>query len=405
MNKKFSKLFLVFLAVTIIFLGASLVIVTKEKVDIEDISGDRGYLEDMSIVYQKTKGLFQTNKIRITKDGEKVDYFVKEASREFSLSQEDINNRDIYQLVDERSNVCTNENEIVNISLYNNDSLFSGEEMVAYVEVKNKKSNKIDEYEILVDDKIDADGNSTYKAIPIRYKDNIYLAVMSSIYSEEAYDELSSSTENYYSKSYLSLYKLNLSNKKSKAILRKSYDNNEIYMDTHLGFSHKNTTYFIISEKNEKKNEYETSLFAFDVISKEINIINLGINNSVIDNYYINGDEVLLSSSSSMKEENIITLVVDLNKKEVKQKNEISVKKQEDIYRNVVALNRSKGKIYLILGDYNNADYIDVASQSYETNYYIYIIDEKSNDILYKGKIKENTAYDLKFSILHKDEL
>lgn len=405
MDKKFSKLYLVFLLVAIIFLGISLVIVSKEKVDIDDILGDRNYLEDMTIVYQKNKGIFQTNEIRITKDEEKVDSFVKEASREFGLSKEDIDNRDIYQLVDERSNVCTTENEIVNVSLYNSDSLFNKDEMVAYVEVKNKKTNKIDEYEILINDEIDAYGNSIYKAIPIRYKDTIYLAVMSSIYNEDTYDDSSSSPQDYYSQSYLSLYKLNLTTKKSKFVLRKSYASNDIYMENYLGFSHNNTTYFIISEKNKETNRYETSLFAFDVISKEINIINLGINNSPIDNYYIDDDEVLLSSSSSSEKENVVALIVDLNKKEVKRKNEVSVKKQNDLYSNVVALNRSNGKIYLILGNYSYDDYIDVASQSSETNYYIYIIDEKSNDILYKGRIKDNTVYDLKFSILKKDEL
>lgn len=405
MDKKFSKLFLVFLLVAIIFLGISLVIVSKEKVDIDDILGDRTYLEDMTIVYQKNKGIFQTNEIRITKDKESVDSFVKEASREFGLSKEDIENRDIYQLVDERSNVCTTENEIVNVSLYNSDSLFNKEEMVAYVEVKNKKTNKIDEYEILINDEIDAYGNSIYKAIPIRYKDTIYLAVMSSIYNEDTYDDSSSSPQDYYSQSYLSLYKLNSTTKKSKFVLRKSYASNDIYMENYLGFSHNNTTYFIINEKNKETNRYETSLFAFDVISKEINIINLGINNSSIDNYYIDGDEVLLSSSSSSEKENVVALIVDLNKKEVKQKNEVSVKKQNDLYSNVVALNRYNGKIYLILGNYSYDDYIDVASQSSETNYYIYIIDEKLNDILYKGRIKDNTVYDLKFSILKKDEL
>ena len=136
MDKRFSKMFLIFNLVAIIFIGICLVINDKNEVMLEDISGSRDALEDMTIIYQKRKGLFDTNELKITKDNESIDRYVKEGASNFNLSRKNINNRDILQHANDRSSICENENEIINVSLISSYSRYNNEDMLAYINVK-----------------------------------------------------------------------------------------------------------------------------------------------------------------------------------------------------------------------------------------------------------------------------
>ncbi|WP_322395784.1 hypothetical protein, partial [Clostridium perfringens] len=132
---------------------------------------------------------------------------------------------------------------------------------------------------------------------PMRDNDNIYLAIISSVYDDSIQDENKSQDDeqDMYKQTYLSLFKLNLSSQKSKCILTKSYDPNEMYTNGDMGFVKDNVTYFVTHIKDEVSKEINTCLFGFNIITKEINIINLGIGNQNITNYSIDGNEVLLS--------------------------------------------------------------------------------------------------------------
>lgn len=408
MDKRFSKMFLIFNLVAIIFIGICLVINDKNEIMLEDISGSRDALEDMTIIYQKRKGLFDTNELKITKDNESIDRYVKEGASNFNLSRENINNRDILQHANDKSSICENEDEIINVSLMSSYSRYNNEEMVAYINVKSKKTNKSEEYEVLVYDQIDANNASTYKALPIRYKDNIYLAVLSSVYNEESYVDdasLDNLKDVYYKQTYLNLYKLNLSTKKSKLVLSKSYESSDIYYDGDLGFTKDKIGYFIVNYKNKETNKFEMCLFSFDVISKDINVINLGIQNKIIDNYYIDKDDVILSCAPKNYENNIKAIVVDLKENKIKSSNEVEFDKRNEYSTYIAAMNRNNNKIYLILSDYIYNDYMDYGNATPEVSYYIYVLDENTNEILYKGRLHEKSSYIIKIDILKEDEL
>ncbi|MCC3869775.1 hypothetical protein [Terrisporobacter mayombei] len=407
MNKKISKIFLIIVSLAMILIIFSLSFITKDKIDIEDVSGDRSALGDMNIVYQKRKGMYETDNIIISKDKEKVEKNVKEGITSFTISKENIGNRELLQMSNDKSNICETDDEITNVSLLNTYSPYSGDEMTVYIDKKDKKSSKIKNYEIIIDDTINVNGDSVYKALPMRDNDNIYLAIISSVYDDSDQDENKSqdSEHDVYKQTYLSLFKLNLSSQQSKCILTKSYDPNEMYTNGDVGFVKDNVAYFVTHVKDEVSKEINTCLFGFNIITKEINIINLGVENQNITNYSIDGNEVLLSCDVDPISKRVKTLAVDLDNKKIISTNEIDAKSKDDYNRYILEMRRYNDKTYLIMCDYKEDDYVDGGNGSPDMDYYIYVINEKNNEILYTGKIKEKIMYNIAFGIVKDEEL
>ena len=53
----------------------------------------------MNIVYQKSRGSYETDQIIISKNKEEVKKYVKAGCRGFSVSKKNIENRDIFQYI------------------------------------------------------------------------------------------------------------------------------------------------------------------------------------------------------------------------------------------------------------------------------------------------------------------
>ena len=87
--------------------------------------------------------------------------------------------------------------------------------------------------------------------------------------------------------------------------------------------------------KNKKNGEMETCLFAFNVITKDVNVTNLKIGNKEITNYYVDDNEVLLSSEFDDESEKLQIITVNLNRYNVKKINEINVTCREDKNKNI----------------------------------------------------------------------
>ncbi|UPA31137.1 hypothetical protein L0P85_03085 [Terrisporobacter glycolicus] len=407
MDKRISKVFLIIVSLTMILIILSLSFITKDKVDIEDVYGDRSALGDMNIVYQKRKGLYETDNIIISKDKEKIEKNVKQGIASFTISKKNIDNRELFKISNDKSNICETGDEITNVSLLNTYSPYSGDEMTVYIDIKDKKSSKIKNYEIKIDDTINVNGNSIYKALPMRDNDNIYLAIISSVYddSEQYNNKPQDSGKDVYKQTYLSLFKLNLSSQQSKCIITKSYDPNEMYTNGDVGFVKDNVSYFVTHIKDETSKEINTCLFAFNIITKEINIINLGVENQNITNYSIEGNEVLLSCDVDPISKKAKTVVVDLENKKTKTANEIDAKSKNDYNKYILEMRRNNDKTYLIMCDYKEDDYLDRGNGSPDIDYYIYVINEKNNEVLYNGKIKEKIMYNIAFGIVKDEEL
>ncbi|WP_434798589.1 hypothetical protein [Terrisporobacter vanillatitrophus] len=407
MDKRISRIFLITVSLAMILIIFSLSFITKDKIDIEDISGDRSVLGDMNIVYQKRKGTYETDNIIISKDKEKIKKNVKEGVTNFSISKENIDNRELLQISNDKSNICETDDEITNVSLLSTYSPYNGNEMIVYIDIKDKKSSKIKNYEIKIDDTINVSGDSIYQALPMRDKDNIYLAIISSVYDDNEQDEnkLQNNEGDIYKQTYLSLFKLNLSTQQSRSILTKSYDPNEMYTNGEVGFVKDNVAYFITHIKDEITKEINTCLFGFNIITKEINIINLGVGNQNITNYYIDDNEVLLCCEVDQTSKIVKTLVVDLYNKKTISTNEIDVKSKGGYNRYILQTRRDNDKTYLVMCDYKDDDHVYYGNGSPDMDYYIYVINEKNNEILYTGKIKEKIMYNIAFGIVKDEEL
>ena len=408
MDKKLSKLFFIMSCVTMILIIVSLSFLINDKIYIEDISGERDALGDMNIVYQNRKGMYETDSTIISKDGEKTNKYVKEGVTNFPISNKNIDNRDLLQFSSDKSNICETDEEIMIVSLFNRYSSYNGNEMAVNIDIKNKKSLKIKKYEILIDDNINVNGDSIYKDLPIRKDDNIYLAVISSVYNKDTLEENKEldNESNIYKQTYLSLYKINLSSQQSKCIITKSYDPKEMYINGDVGFVKDNVAYFVAKIKDETSNKMNTSLFAFNVINKDIKIINLEVDNQNITNYYINNNEVLLCcEKTQIINKKIKTLVVNLKNEKVVSRSEIETKAKDNYNRYILDIRRDNEKIYIIMGDCRYDDYIDYSYEAKDTYYYIYVINEDNNETLYSGKIKQKITYNIVFGILKDNEL
>ena len=408
MDKRFSKIFLVTVSLAMTLIVISLSFITKDTIEIEDISGDRSALGDMNIVYQKRKGMYQTDSIIISKDNEIIKKYAKEGATDFSLSKENIDNRELLQYCNDKNNICETEDEIASVSLYNTYSPYNGDEITVYIDIKNKKNSKIQNYEIVIDDTIDTNAESIYQALSIRDNDNIYLAIISSVYDEDFIEDESKLLDNemeIYKQTYLSLYKINLSSKQSKCLITKSYEPYEMYTNGEVGFVKDNVAYFVTHIKDEISKEINTCLFGFNIITKDIDIINLGIGNQSISNYYVNGNEVLLSCEVDQVSRTVKNLVLDLNSKKIININEIDVKSNEEYNRCILEMRRDNDKLYLIIGDYKDEDYLEYDYGYIDVDYYIYVINEKDNKTLYSGKVTEKNIYSMAFGIIKNEEL
>ncbi|MEW9079122.1 hypothetical protein [Terrisporobacter glycolicus] len=407
MDKRISKIFLITVSLTMILIIFSLSFITKDKIDIEDVSGDRSALGDMNIVYQKRKGMYEADNIIISKDNEKIEKNVKQGITSFTISKENIDNRELLKISNYKSDICETDDEVTNVSLLNTYSPYNGDEMTVYIDIKDKKNSKIKNYEIKIDDTINVNGNSIYKALPMRDNDNIYLAIISSVYddSEQDKNKPQDNEQDVYKQTYLSLFKLNLSSQQSKCILTKSYDPNEMYINGDVGFVKDNVAYFVTHIKGESSKEINTCLFAFNIITKEINIINLGVGNQNITNYSIDDNQVLLSCEVDPISKRAKTLVVNLDSKKIISTNEIDAKTKDDYSRYILEMRCYNDKTYLIMCDYKDDDYVDGGNGYPDIDYYIYVINEKNNEILYTGKIKEKIMYNIAFGIVKDEEL
>lgn len=397
MDKRCSKLFLFIVLISTIILIISLSFITNYNLSVEDIYGDRSALGDMNIVYQRKKGLYETDKIIISKDNEEIKKYEKEGCRGFSISSENIENRHLLESINDKSDIWEDENEIVTVSLFNSSYSYNQNEITVEINIKNKKTKKVEEYNINIDNIIDYD--MEYKLLPIKNNNNIYLSVISSVYNNNNLEN-----NEIYSQTYLSLYKLNLSTQQSQCIINKSYDPNEMYTDGNIGFVKNNISYFVVSMGDENNKEKRTCLFTFNVITKDIKIIDLQIGSESVTNYFLNDNEVLLSCEEDKANKTVKILTIDLNTNKIKNINEINVKSSDNNNKNILDIRVYKNKIYLVINDQTLDDYSE-NNMPRDVNCYIYVVDEENNNTLYIGKIKEKYIHNVSFAILKKEEI
>lgn len=408
MKIKLSKIILAVSVIGTILIGISLANIYKADIVVKDVHGERSALGDMNILIQKTGGVFETDEIIIGKNGEKTSKFVKQGNKLFNLTEENIDNRYLFQFEHEESVLFEDENSIGMANVLAGTIIDDNWKMAADIKIKDKKSEKIESYEIEMGDPVDTNKNYKYAALPVKKEgDILHVAVMYSYYndpSDEEYVDDSELEAKYCKTTNLSLYKLNLSNKTSKCIISKDYEGKNLSLKN-AAFSNENKAYFVVDKKNDKSNIYKTNLFEFDVNTKDINLIETGTKEDYITkSCTIENDEILLIStpiSGRLSSEDTKAILLDLKNKNIKYTYKLDMNyKVNPIYTDRVR--RYNGKIYAVSSVYADMENYE---NSYNTPYTFYVFDEKNGEKLYEGNVEINSSYRVNMGIVKDDEI
>ncbi len=269
MNKNIGKKFLSIVCVGFVVITISLFNLGKNKVEVEDLFGNRSELGDVSILLQSNKGLYETDEIKIDKDNINIDSMAKQATYNFNLSKKYIDARQVLEAVnngyidytDALLNDCDKLASVSVTSEYDSDDNYK---TYANIKIKYDDSDEVESYEIALEDQsIDGSG-LVYSSVPISIdKENMYIVTLGSYYSREYMEQIESKeyeeyADDVFDKTVLNLYKVNLSSKSSKHILNKEYEGSEIYVRRDVCFGNNNKSYFLIDEK-DKDGSYKSA--------------------------------------------------------------------------------------------------------------------------------------------------
>ena len=408
MNKNIGKKFLSVICIGFVLIGISLFNIGKNEAEVEDLEGKRSELGDVSILLQSNKGMYETDEIKIDKDAMTINSMAKQGMNDFNLSKKNIEGREVLEessrgTIDYKNALLEDEDRLASVYVTSQFTSEDDYELFANIKLKYNDSDEIERYEIPLGDRHDESQGVLYSSVPISIdKNNIYIATLVSYYSLEDAEEMENEDYNaeykgdYFNKTVLNLYKVNLSNKNSKHILAKEYDGKDIHIKPSVCFANDKKAYFLVNEKGDES--YKRSLFEFDVFTKEINIIDLGIKENYIRNFSVDDNKLILIDIKKNNSESIRATIVDLKNYKIKHLEDINININCE---EILQVRRLNGKIYFITLDTGGQNSEDTGYNSY----YFTVLDENTNELLYKGRIKQKVSYMTQFGIVKKDEL
>lgn len=408
MNRNIGKKFLSVICVGLLVIGISLFYLGKNNDEVEDLYGKRSELGDVNILLQNNKGIYETNEIKIDKDNISIDYMAKQGMNGFNLSKKNIEAREVLEAsssgtIDYQNVLLEDEDRLA--SVYVTSKFISDDDngLFANIKLKYNDSDKIESYEIPLGDRYDESQGVLYSSVPISIdKNNIYIATLVSYYSLEDEEKMEKGDYNeeyngdYFKNTVLNLYKVDLSNNSSKHILSKEYNGKDIHIKPSVCFANNKKAYFLVNEKDDEG--YKRSLFEFDVFTKEINIIDLGIKEDFIRNFSVDDNKLILLDIKKNNSKYIRGTMVDLKNSKVKHLEDININAHCE---EVLQVRRLNGKIYIITVENGDKTSEDTGYDSY----YFTVFDENTNNLLYKGKIKQKTSYMTQVGVVKEDEL
>ncbi|WP_419749780.1 hypothetical protein [Terrisporobacter petrolearius] len=414
MKIKLSKIILIISVVGTILVGISLANIYQTDIVVKDVHGKRSALGDMNILLQKTGGVFETDEILINKNSTTTKKLVKQRDTLFNLTKENLNNRDLFQFQYDKNILFEDKDTVGTAEISGCEVAGNKQRMMAYIETKDKKNNKIESYNIDMGKDIDTNENYTYASIPVKKEgDILYVATMYSYgdvsddSSDEEYVDDSTLADPCYKITNLSIYKLNLSNKTSKCVVSKDYEGKDLSIKQ-PGFSNGNKAYFIVNKKKNKSDDYSTNLFELDINLKEVNLIDLKTKDDYIEtSYNIENDEILLLSMPSIDEmnseisENVDGILVNLKDRDLKYKYKLDINYNVD-FTSGDRVRRDNGKIYVASATYVKTDKYE---NNYQTPYNFYVFDEKDGEMLYEGSTTINSSDKVNMGIVKNDEI
>lgn len=408
MNRNIGKKFLSVICVGLLVIGISLFYLGKNNDEVEDLYGKRSELGDVNILLQNNKGIYETNEIKIDKNNISIDYMAKQGMNGFNLSKKNIEAREVLEAsssgtIDYQNVLLEDEDRLASVYVTSKFISDDDNELFANIKLKYNDSDKIESYEIPLGDRYDESQGVLYSSVPISIdKNNIYIATLVSYYSLEDAEKMENGDYNedyngdYFKNTVLNLYKVDLSNNSSKHILSKEYNGKDIHIKPSVCFANNKKAYFLVNEKDDEG--YKRSLFEFDVFTKEINIIDLGIKEDFIRNFSVDDNKLILLDIKKNNSKYIRGTMVDLKNSKVKHLEDININAHCE---EVLQVRRLNGKIYIITVENGDKTSEDTGYDSY----YFTVFDENTNNLLYKGKIKQKTSYMTQVGVVKEDEL
>lgn len=408
MNKNIGRKFFSITCVGLVVIGISLFNIGKNKGKVEDLYGKRSELGDVSILLQSRKGMYETDEIKINKDSMTIDSMAKQAISYSNLSKKKIDSRKVLEAVshgyaDYSDALLEDDDKIASVFINSEYTSDGVRELFADIKIKYDNSNEVKSYKISMGENNIKGSGLVYSSVPISIdNDNIYITTFGSYHKKE-YEE--DNMEDVFYKTELNLYKINLSNKESKHILTKEYDGKDIYVDVNMCFANDNKSYFLVKEKDYKE-DYKSSLFEFDVMTKDINIIDLGTKEDSIKKFSVDDNKLFLlsvggiedgSENEGLKYGRFKGILVNLENSKVEHLKHIDINTDED---NILQIRRLGNKIYFVY-----AKLQEDGGYTYEYSYYISVFDEDKNEITYKGRIKQNSINRAQVGIIKKEEM
>lgn len=420
MNKGLSKVVLGIVTVTMLATCIYLGFANKDESKVVDVYGNREALADIGIVYQQREGFYKTKEVNISKDNLTVNKYAKEISTEDRVSSFNREHRDLLQHRNSYHDTLYKDDKklgYVQISRDYNISTNSSDKVqfITYVTEKDLESNKISEYKIPLDFYDKADANSDDRVIPIKYNNELYI-ITSIDYNA---DYVNSYNNEVYGarESRISVFKLNLEDETSEHILTKKVGNDEeiISNSRNIGFSYKDTGYFLsFSYKLSEENKYERKIefLTYNVAKNKFETVALPLNieeDYYIDKYNIEGNILTLVARGESDYGNLDFEItkINLDNNEIisnSEKYKVSIDDNNEYF--TVGMEDFRiidNKIYLTIGAYEDTEVTKNSSGTGKE--YAVVIDEKTKDVLYVGKIAELRNQYIYPTIVKKEEL
>lgn len=411
MNKRLSKTVLALtiglIATTSIYLGIS----NKSNQKIVNIKGNRQALEGVNIVYQEDEGMYKTKSVKISKDNLEIDNYAKEVPYDIPSTKENIKDRDLLKYINYQEPTYEDDKSKGYVQLnehYDDYSSVVQHQYMAYVTDKNLQTNETTSYDIPIKASIKDESGTDHSSVPIKYQGELYLAVIIDIqpnYFSKEEEQISASKE-----CLINVYKLNLENESSEQIFsQKMSDKEKLASRGNIAFSNKDKVYMTMNRYNELENKkYETKydLVEYDLNTNKINITQIPTsikNQSSLGDYCIDGNKVNFINYDYNKKEStdIYKLTMDLDTKKILSNNKYTLKNEKSSFRsNVEKVKVVNNKIYLITQGFSEDDKINRSQASPK---YVHVIDEKTKEILYTGKVYEEVGYGVDVNIVNEE--
>ena len=419
MNKRASKIILFTTVGLMIATAVSIGISNKEEYGLVDISGNRKNLENVNFIYQKRIGSYKTTEVKLSKDKTEVDKFAKDSVPGLPINDYYKGQRNFYgNGYNDLSQNYEDENVKGLINAQHEYDSSSKLHFSYEIKEKNLKTNKIEEYKIPINNDEISENGPTNWGYPIKYNGDLYTIV---IFQGEQIGILNKEVDDIYAgkEAVINIYKLDLEGGEAKLVDSQKLSFEDGYVSAGSTMFKHGNKYYISKDTYEKVSDKELKTAKEIKTTKEMIIYDLATNKfetvkvdegiTAEYNYSTLNVEKNLARIIYYAQENkgikMSILTLDLNTdKFTKEKEDYTIEMPDKEFD--YGINKIRcidNKLYISVDAYEKPDV--ARGRQTQNKSYIYVIDEKTKNVLYSGLIKDEKNSFLDIDIISDDEL